>query len=150
MSPNTNQAFKYHSLSELANCWWPSASLGTTIYASFNGYLQQENTPCHKTHISNCVYDHEWEVSELPWPPWLPELSPTEHLLIDGIFVAWKCSQKIVQQIHDAIMSTWTRISGLRKSPAHCWVMNNSHSESKTSRIRNVFLMKWPVSVHYN
>lgn len=38
----------------------------TTVYPPFNGYFQQNNTPCHKTQIiSKCFFEHDNEFTVL-------------------------------------------------------------------------------------
>lgn len=69
----------------------------TTAYLSFNGCFQQNNAVCHKTLIiSKLVGVVEWKL----------------HII--DVQMAY------LQQMWDAIISTWTKISEM--FPAPCWL----------------------------
>ncbi len=88
----------------------------TTVNLSSDGYFQQYNAPCHKAQIiSDWFLQHDNEFTLLKWPPQSPDLNPIEHLLdvvereIHIMYLNVKLTN--VQQLHDAIMSIWTKIS---------------------------------------
>ncbi|KAJ8417767.1 hypothetical protein AAFF_G00226100 [Aldrovandia affinis] len=98
-------------LSLVADCVHPFM---VTVCPSSNGYFQQDNAPCHKAHvISSWFHEHDNEFSVLQWSPQSPDLSPIEHF---WDVVEWEIHNMNVQptnlqQLYDAIMSIWTRIS---------------------------------------
>jgi len=52
-----------------------------TMYPSSDGYIQQDNAPCHKARIiSNWFPEHDNEFTVLKWSPQSPDLKPIEHL----------------------------------------------------------------------
>ncbi|MDF4981198.1 transposase, partial [Vibrio parahaemolyticus] len=86
----------------------------TTVYPSSDGYFQQDNAPCHKAHIiSNCFLEHDNEFTVLQWPPQSPDLSPVEHLwdVVQREIHIMDVQPTNLQQLPDAIMSIWTKIS---------------------------------------
>ena len=86
----------------------------STVYPSSDGYFQQDNAPCHKAHIiSNCFLEHHNEFTVLQWPPRSPDLNPTEHLwdVVERDIRVLDVQPTNLQQLRDAIMSIWTKIS---------------------------------------
>ncbi len=83
-------------------------------FMTSDGYFQQNNALCHKDQIiSNWLHEHDNEFTVLKWPPRSPDLNPTEHL---WDVVEWEIRIMVVQptnlqQLHDAIVSIWTKIS---------------------------------------
>ncbi len=81
----------------------------TTVYPSSDGYFQQDNAPCDKAQIiSDWFLEHDNEFTLLKWPPQSPDLNPIEHLW-DVVDVDVQLTN--LQQLCDAIMSIWTKIS---------------------------------------
>ncbi len=77
-------------------------------------YFQQDNAPCHKAQIiSDWFLEQDNELTLLKWPPQSPDLNPIEHI--------WDVDEREIrimdvqptnlQQLRDAIMSIWTKIS---------------------------------------
>ncbi len=89
-------------------------NLMTTVYPSSDGYFQQDNAPCHKAQIiSGWFLELDNEFTLLKWPPQSADLNQIEHL---WDVLEWKIRIMDVlptnqQQLHDAIMSIWTKIS---------------------------------------
>ncbi len=84
----------------------------TTVYPSSDGYLQQDNVPCHKAKIiSDWFLEHDNEFTLLKWPPQSPDLNPIEHL--------WDVVEREIRimdvhptkQLRNAILSIWSKIS---------------------------------------
>ncbi len=101
---NTNWvSFKSHSLPEY--CCWPCPS----FYDK-----QQDSAPCHKAQIiSDWFLEHDNELSLLKWPPLSPDLNPIEHLwdVVEREIRIMDVQPTNLQQLRDAIMSIWTKIS---------------------------------------
>ncbi len=117
-------------------------------------YFQQDNAPCHKAQIiSDWFLEHDNEFTWLKWPPQSPDLNPIEHLWdVDEREIRIRDVQPTnLQQLCDAIMSIWTKIS------EECF----QHLVESMSRIikpvlkakgvqpgtSKVYLIKCPVSV---
>ncbi len=86
----------------------------TTVYSSSDGYFQQDNAPCHKAQIiSDWFLEHDNEFTLLKWPPQSPDLNPTEHLwdVVEREIRFTDVQPTNLQQLHDAIISIWTKIS---------------------------------------
>ncbi len=82
----------------------------TTVYPSSDGYFQQDNSPYHKAQI---ILEHENEFTLLKWPPQSPDLNPIEHLwnVVEREIRIMDVQPTNLQQLCDAIMSIWTKIS---------------------------------------
>ncbi len=86
----------------------------TTVYPSSDGYFQQDNAPCHKAQIiSDWFLEHDNEFTLLKWPPQSPDLNPIEHLwdVVEREIRIMDVQPTNLQQLRDAIMSIWTKIS---------------------------------------
>ncbi len=86
----------------------------TTVYPSSAGYFQQDNAPCHKAQIiSDWFLEHDDEFTLLKWPPQSPDLNPIEHLwyVVEREILIMNVQPSNLQQLPDAIMSIWTKIS---------------------------------------
>ncbi len=84
----------------------------TTMYASSDGYFQQDNAPCHKAQIiSNWFLEHDNEFTLLKWPPQSPDLNPIEHLwdVVEREIRIMDVQPTNLQQLRDDIMSIWTK-----------------------------------------
>ncbi len=123
----------------------------TTVYPSSDDYFQQDNAPCYKAQIiSDWFLKHDNEFTLLKWPPQSPDLNPVEHLwdVVKREIHILDVQPTNLQQLRDAIMSIWTKISEecfqhlheeLRQFWRQKWV------QPGTSK---VYLIKWPVSVY--
>ncbi len=77
-------------------------------------YFQQDNAPCHKAQIiSDWFLEHDNEFTLLKWPPQSPDLNPIEHLwdVVEREIHIMNVQPTNLQQLCDAIMSIWTKIS---------------------------------------
>ncbi len=86
----------------------------TTVYPSSDGYFQQDNASCHTVQIiSDWFLEHDNEFTLLKWPPQSPDLNPIEHLwdVVEREIHNMDVEPTNLQQLHDAIMSVWTKIS---------------------------------------
>ena len=86
----------------------------TTVYPSSDGYFQQDNAPCHKAQIiSDWFLEHDNEFTLLKWPPQSPDLNPIEQLwdVVEWEIRIMDVQPTNLQQLRDAIMSIWTKIS---------------------------------------
>ncbi len=86
----------------------------TTVNPSSDDYFQQDNTPCHKAQIiSDWFLEHDNEFALLKWPPQSPDLNPIEHLwdVVEREIHIMDVQLINLQQLCDAIMSIWTKIS---------------------------------------
>ncbi|KAK0144727.1 Transcription factor 25 [Merluccius polli] len=86
----------------------------TTVYPSSDGYFQQDNAPCHKARIiSDWFLEHDNEFTVLKWPPQSPDLNPIEHLwdVVEREIRIMDVQPTNLQQLRDAIMSIWTKLS---------------------------------------
>ncbi len=85
----------------------------TTVYHLLM-YFQQDNAPCHKAQIiSDWFLEHDNEFTLLKWPPQSPDLNPIEHLwdVVEREILIMDVQTTNLQQLCDAIMSIWTKIS---------------------------------------
>ncbi len=110
---STNLAsFKRHSLPEY--CCWPCPSLYDYSVPSSDDYFQQDNAPCQKTQIiSDWILEHDNEFTLLKYSPQSPDLNPIEHLwdVVKREICIMDLQTTNLQQLRDAIMSIWTKIS---------------------------------------
>ncbi len=110
---STNWAsFKHHRLPEY--CCWPCPSLYDYSVPIFWCYFQQDNAPRHKAQIiSDWFLEHDNEFTLLKCPPQSPDLNPIEHLwdVVEREIHIMDVQPINLQQLHDAIMSIWTKIS---------------------------------------
>ncbi len=86
----------------------------TTVYPSSYGYFQQDHAPCHKAQIiSNWFLEHVNEFTLLKWLTQSPDLNPIEHLwdVVEREIGIMDVQPTNLQQLCDAIMSIWTKIS---------------------------------------
>ncbi len=86
----------------------------TTVYPSSNGYFQQHNAQYHKAQIiSDWFLEHENEFTLLKWPPQSPDLNPKKHHwdVVEREIHIMDEQPTNLQQLRDAIMSIWTKIS---------------------------------------
>ncbi|KAK0151045.1 Cell death regulator Aven [Merluccius polli] len=86
----------------------------TTVYPSSDGYFQQDNAPCHKARIiSDWFLEHDNEFTVLKWPPQSSDLNPIEHLwdVVEREIRIMDVQPTNLQQLRDAIMSIWTKLS---------------------------------------
>ncbi|KAK0143182.1 Transposable element Tcb2 transposase [Merluccius polli] len=86
----------------------------TTVYPSSDGYFQQDNAPCHKARIiSDWFLEHDNEFTVLKWPSQSPDLNPIEHLwdVVEREIRIMDVQPTNLQQLRDAIMSIWTKLS---------------------------------------
>ncbi len=86
----------------------------TTVYPSSDEYFPQDNAPCHKAQIiSDWFLEHDNEFTLLKWPPQSPDLNTIEHLwdVVEREIRIIDVQPTNLQQLRDAIMSIWTKIS---------------------------------------
>ncbi len=86
----------------------------TTVFPSSDGYFQQDNAPCHKVKIiSNWFLEHDDEFTLIKCPPQAPDLNPIQHIwdVVQQEIHIMDVQPTYLQQLHDAIMSIWTKIS---------------------------------------
>ncbi len=92
----------------------------TTVYHLLM-YFQQDNAPCHKAQIiSDWFLEHDNEFTLLKWPPQSRDLNPIEHIwdVVEREIRIMDVQPTNLLQLRDAIMSIWTKISGM--FPTHC------------------------------
>ncbi len=95
-------------------CCWTCSSLYDYSVPIFWCYFQQDNASCHKVKIiSDWFLEHDNEFTLLKWPPQSPDLNPIEHLwdVVEREIRIMDVQPTNLQQLHDAIMSMWTKIS---------------------------------------
>ncbi len=126
----------------------------TTVYPSSDSYFQQDNAPCHKAQIiSDWFLEHDNEFTLLKWPPQSPDLNSIEHLwdVVEREIHIMDEQPTNLQQLCDAIMSIWTKISeecfqhlveSMPQKLRQFW--RQKGVQPGTSK---VYLIKWPVSV---
>ncbi len=85
-----------------------------TVYPFSDGFFKQDNAPCHKAQIiSDWFLEHDNEFTLLKWPPQPPDLNPKEQLwdVVEWVIRIMDVHLTNLQQLCDAIMSIWTKIS---------------------------------------
>ncbi len=110
---STNWAsFKHHSLPEYCCCPCPSHydySVLLIFWCTSSRIMHR-----HKAQIiSDWFLEHDNEFTLLKWPPQSPDLNPIEHLwdVMEREIVIMDVQTTNLQQLCDAIMSIWTKIS---------------------------------------
>ncbi len=86
----------------------------TIVNPSCGGYFQQDNVPCQKAQIiSNWFLEHDNEFIILEWPPQSSDLNPIECVwnVVEQEIHIMDVQSTNLQQLHDAVMSIWTKIS---------------------------------------
>ncbi len=86
----------------------------TTVYPSSDGYFQQDNASCHKAQIiSDWFLEHYNEFTLLKCPSQSPDLNPIEHSwdVVEREICIMDVQLTNLQQLRDAIMSIWKKIS---------------------------------------
>ncbi len=86
----------------------------TTVYPSSYRYFHHDNAPCYKAQIiSDWFLEHDHEFTLLKWPPQSPDLNSIEHLwvVVEREICIMDVQPTNLQQLRDAIMSIWTKIS---------------------------------------
>ncbi len=86
----------------------------TTVYPFSDDYFQQDNAPCHIAQIiSDWFLEHDNEFTLLKWPPQSPDLNLIEYLwdVVEREIHIMDVQTTNLQQLHDALMSIWTKIS---------------------------------------
>ncbi len=86
----------------------------TTVYPSSDRYFQQDNAQCRKAQIiSDWFIEHNDEFTLHKWPPQSPDLNPIEHHwdVVEREIRIIDVQPTNLQQLRDAIMSIWTKIS---------------------------------------
>ncbi len=115
-----------------------------TVYASSDGYFQQDNAPCHKAQmISDWFLEHDNEFTLLKWPPHSPDLNPIEHLwdvlereihIMDvqptnlQQLLSCQYGPKSLRNVSTIVESMPRRINAVRKAkrgPIYKWVDNS-------------------------
>ncbi len=125
----------------------------TTVYHLLM-YFQQDNASCHKAQIiSDWFLEHDNDFTLLKWPPQSPDLNPIEHLwdVVEREIHIMDVQTTNLQQLCDAIMSIWTKISEecfqhlVESMPRRInAVLKAKGVQPGTSK---VYLIKWPVCV---
>ncbi len=95
-------------------CCWPCPSLYDYSVPIFWCYFQQDNAPCHQAQIIlEWFLEHDNEFTLLKCPPQSPDLNPIEHLcdVVEREIHIMDVQPTNLQQLRDAIMSIWTKIS---------------------------------------
>ncbi len=109
---STNWAsFKRHSLPEYS--FWPCPSLYDYSVPIFWCYFQQDNAPSQSSNHLRLVSWTWNEFTLLKWPPQSPDLNSVEHIwdVVEQEIHIMDVQLTNLQQLRDAIMSIWTKIS---------------------------------------
>ncbi len=110
--------------------------------------------------ISDWFLEHVSEFTLLKWPPQSPDLNPIVHLwdVVELEIRIMDVQPANLQQLHDAIMPIWTKISEEIEETEECFqhlvefmprrikaVLKAKGGPNGTSK---VYLIKWSVSVY--
>ncbi len=138
--------FSWHTLGPLVpiehcfmkqHCCWPCPSLYDYSVPIFWCYFQQDNAPRHKAQIiSDWFLELDNEFTLLKWHPHSLDLNPIEHDwdVVEREIHIMDVQPTNLQQLRDAIMSIWTKIS------EECF---QHFVESMPRRIKAVLKAKW-------
>ncbi len=86
----------------------------TTVYPSSDATSSRIMHHVHKAQIiPDWFLEHDNEFTLLKWPPQSPDLNPIEHLwdVVEREIRIMDVQPTNLQQLRDAIMSIWTKIS---------------------------------------
>ncbi len=120
----------------------------TTVYHLLM-YFQQDNASCHKAQIiSDWFLEHDNEFTLLKWPPQSPDLNPIEHLwdVVEREIHIMDVQMTNLQQLCDAIMTIWTKISNTLLNQCHEELRPLWRQKGVRPGTSKVYLIKWPVS----
>ncbi len=119
----------------------------TTVYHLLM-YFQQDNAPRHKAQIiSDWFLEHDNEFTLLKWPPQSPDLNPIEHLwdVLEREIHIMDVQPANLQQLCDAVMSIWTKISEQCFQHLVESVPRRIKAVLKATGTSKLYLIKWLV-----